>query len=154
MELTRRGFIQGAAAGAAAIAVVSAVPGAARAAPILISTPPVTAVAFHQILGAVRDVYSAEIFMAELPVMHFDQFTTREGDQLSIPKFNTIQQLPPTAFDDKAKALVAVQMDRKRSRSAMFSDSKRRSYFDFGGLMSRLGIRPPRGPISNTMPPP
>lgn len=154
MELTRRGFIQGAAAGAAVVAVVSVVPGPARAVPALISPAPVTAVAFHQILGAARDVYSADIFMQALPVMHFDQLTTREGDILSIPRFNTIQSLPPNKVSEGIKARVAVEMDRKRSRAQMFSSQKRRTYFDFGGLMSRWGIIPPRGPTLNTMPPP
>lgn len=154
MELTRRGFIQGAAAGAAVVAVVSVVPGPARAVPALISPAPVTAVAFHQIMGAVRDVYSAEIYMKALPVYRFDQFTTREGEIITTPDLSSIQCLPPNKVSEGIKARVAVEMDRRRSRAQMFSSQKRRTYFDFGGLMSRWGIIPPRGPTLNTMPPP
>lgn len=148
MELTRRGFIQGAAAGAAVVAVASVVaPAVAAPGSALISPAPVTAVAFHQILGAVRDVYSAEIYMRALPVYRFDQFTTREGEILTTPDLSSIQRLPPTAFEgvnrrteeltaiqSRIQARVAVEMDRKRSRAAMFSSKKRRTYFDFGWL--------------------
>ena len=147
MELTRRGFIQGAAAGAAVVVAVASVITPAVAAPGF-------TVPFHQIVGAFRDVDSSETWMSALAVHSFDQFTTQEGDQLSIPKFGIIQGLPPNKVSEGIEARVAVEMDRRRSRAAMFSDNKRRTYFDFGGLMSRWGIIPPRGPTLDTMPPP
>lgn len=57
---------------------------------------------FHNVLGAVRDVYSAEIYLSALPVMKIDQFTTKKselgaqpGMTIQLPKFSNIKRGGP-----------------------------------------------------------
>jgi len=57
---------------------------------------------FHNVLGAVRDVYSAEIYLSALPVMKLDQFTTKKselgvqpGMTIQLPKFSNIKRGGP-----------------------------------------------------------
>lgn len=57
---------------------------------------------FHNVLGAVRDVYSAEIYLTALPVMKLDQFTTKKselgvqpGMTIQLPKFSNIKRGGP-----------------------------------------------------------
>jgi N4-gp56 family major capsid protein len=54
---------------------------------------------FHNVLGAVRDVYSAEIYLSALPVMKFEQFTTKKSElgvqpglTIQLPKFSNIKR--------------------------------------------------------------
>lgn len=54
---------------------------------------------FNQLLLATRDVYSAEIWFAALPIMKFDQFTTKRselgvqpGRQIQIPRYGNIKR--------------------------------------------------------------
>ncbi len=54
---------------------------------------------FTQQVNAVRDVYSAEIFFAALPILKFDQFTTKKtelgaqpGRQIQMPKYGSIKR--------------------------------------------------------------
>src|SRR5579872_2943289 len=54
---------------------------------------------FQALLDATRDVYAAEIFFAALPVMKFDQFSTKRtelevqpGKQILIPKYGNIKR--------------------------------------------------------------
>lgn len=54
---------------------------------------------FHNVLGAVRDVFSAEIYLSALPVMKFEQFTTRKselgvqpGMTIQLPRFSNIRR--------------------------------------------------------------
>ena len=57
---------------------------------------------FHNVLGAVREVYSAEIYLSALPVMKLDQFTTKKselgaqpGMTINLPKFSNIKRGGP-----------------------------------------------------------
>lgn len=54
---------------------------------------------FSQQVNAVRDVYSAEIFFAAMPILKFDQFTTKKtelgsqpGRQIQMPKYGNIKR--------------------------------------------------------------
>jgi len=54
---------------------------------------------FTQQVAAVRDVYSAEIFFAALPILKFDQFTTKKtelgtqpGSTIQMPKYGNIKR--------------------------------------------------------------
>lgn len=67
--------------------------------PSQLNTAITTGPGFQQQLGAVRDVYSAEIWFAALPVMKFDQFTikktelgTQPGRTIVMPKMGGIRR--------------------------------------------------------------
>lgn len=58
-----------------------------------------TGAGFTQQVAAVRDVYSAEIFFAALPILKFDQFTTKKtelgtqpGSTIQMPKYGNIKR--------------------------------------------------------------
>lgn len=65
----------------------------------VLNTAVTTGAGFSQLVGAVRDVYSAEIWFAALPVLKFDQFTTKKtelgvqpGRVIVMPKFGSIKR--------------------------------------------------------------
>ena len=45
---------------------------------------------FHNVLGAVRDVYSAEIYLSALPVLKFEQFATKKSELGVQPGMNIL----------------------------------------------------------------
>jgi N4-gp56 family major capsid protein len=54
---------------------------------------------FHNVMGSVRDVYSAEIYLTALPVMKFEQFTTKKSElgvqpglTIQLPRFSSIKR--------------------------------------------------------------
>jgi N4-gp56 family major capsid protein len=58
--------------------------------------------AFHQLMDATRDVYSAEIWFSALPILKFDQFSTKKtelgvqpGRTIIIPKYGNIKRGGP-----------------------------------------------------------
>lgn len=67
--------------------------------PSVLNTAVATGAGFNQLIGATRDVYSAEIWFAALPVLKFDQFTTKKtelgvqpGRTILIPKYGNIKR--------------------------------------------------------------
>lgn len=67
--------------------------------PNVITTAVRTGAGFQALLDATRDVYSAEIFFNALPVMKFDQFSTKRtelevqpGKQILIPRYGNIKR--------------------------------------------------------------
>ncbi len=67
--------------------------------PSVLNTAVASGAGFNQLLDATRDVYSAEIWFAALPVLKFDQFTTKKtelgvqpGRQILIPKYGNIKR--------------------------------------------------------------
>jgi N4-gp56 family major capsid protein len=67
--------------------------------PSVLNTAITTGPGFQQQLGAVRDVFSAEIWFAALPVMKFDQFTikktelgTQPGRTIVMPKIGGLRR--------------------------------------------------------------
>lgn len=65
----------------------------------VLNTAVAQGVGFNQVYGAVRDVYSAEIWFAALPVMKFDDFTTKKtelgvqpGIQINMPKMGNLKR--------------------------------------------------------------
>src|ERR1039457_5657210 len=67
--------------------------------PSTINTALTTGPGFSTLANAVRDVFSAEIWFAALPVMKFDQFSTKKtelgvqpGRQIQLPKMNNIKR--------------------------------------------------------------
>ena len=65
----------------------------------VLNTAVTTGAGFSQQVNAVRDVYSAEIFFAALPILKFDQFTTKKtelgvqaGRQIQLPKYGNIKR--------------------------------------------------------------
>lgn len=58
--------------------------------PSVLNTAVTQGAGFNQVMGAVRDVYSAEIFFSALPIMKFDQFTTKKTE-LGVQRGRTIQ---------------------------------------------------------------
>lgn len=67
--------------------------------PSVLNTAVATGAGFNQLLDATRDVFSAEIWFAALPVLKFDQFTTKKtelgvqpGRTILIPKYGNIKR--------------------------------------------------------------
>jgi N4-gp56 family major capsid protein len=67
--------------------------------PSVLNTAITTGPGFQQQVSAVRDVFSAEIWFAALPVMKFDQFTmkktelgTQQGRTIQMPRFGGIRR--------------------------------------------------------------
>ncbi len=67
--------------------------------PSVMNTGSVSGAGFQQLLGAIRDVYSAEIQFAALPNLRFDQFATRKeelgqqpGQRIVMPKMGSIKR--------------------------------------------------------------
>lgn len=67
--------------------------------PSVLNTAVATGAGFNQMLDATRDVFSAEIWFAALPVLKFDQFTTKKtelgvqpGKTILIPKYGNIKR--------------------------------------------------------------
>jgi len=67
--------------------------------PSVLNTAVASGAGFNQLLDATRDVYSAEIWFAALPVLKFDQFTTKKtelgvqpGRTILIPKYGNIKR--------------------------------------------------------------
>lgn len=67
--------------------------------PSVLNTAAAQGAGFNQILEATRDVYSAEIWFAALPIMKFDQFSTKRtelgvqpGRQIQIPRYGNIKR--------------------------------------------------------------
>jgi N4-gp56 family major capsid protein len=67
--------------------------------PSVLNTAVATGAGFSQQVSAVRDVYSAEIWFAALPVLKFDQFSTKKtelgvqpGRTINIPRYNNIKR--------------------------------------------------------------
>lgn len=65
----------------------------------VLNTAAAQGASFHNVLGAVRDVYSAEIYLSALPVMKFEQFTTKKselgiqpGMAIQLPRFSNIKR--------------------------------------------------------------
>lgn len=64
-----------------------------------LNTANTTGAGFTQQVNAVRDVYSAEIFFAALPILKFDQFTTKKtelgtqpGKTIQMPRYGAIKR--------------------------------------------------------------
>ena len=91
---------------------------------------PLGAASFHQVLGAVRDVFSAEIYMKALPVMKFGQLTTR--------RHGFIQRQEDEEWENNLKAArMACRMDAERVMALpapKLNLTKRRRFFDLGWL--------------------
>ncbi len=67
--------------------------------PSVLNTAVANGPGFNQLLDATRDVYSAEIWFAALPVLKWDQFTTKKtelgvqpGKTIQIPKYGNIKR--------------------------------------------------------------
>jgi N4-gp56 family major capsid protein len=67
--------------------------------PSVLSTAVANGAGFNQMLDATRDVFSAEIWFAAMPIMKFDQFTTKKtelgtqpGKTIQIPKYGNIKR--------------------------------------------------------------
>lgn len=67
--------------------------------PSLMNSATASGAGFQAVVGAVRDVYSAEIIFMALPNLRFDQFATRKtelgiqpGQQIVIPKFGDVKR--------------------------------------------------------------
>ena len=65
----------------------------------VINTANASGAGFSQQVNAVRDVYSAEIFYGALPILKFDQFTTKKtelgvqpGAQIQMPRYGNIKR--------------------------------------------------------------
>lgn len=65
----------------------------------VLNTAIATGAGFSQLLDAVRDVFSAEIWFAALPILKFDQFTTKKtelgvqpGRTIQIPRYGNIKR--------------------------------------------------------------
>lgn len=65
----------------------------------VLNTAVAQGIGFNQLYNAVRDVYSAEIWFTALPVMKFDEFTTKKtelgvqpGMQINMPKMGNIKR--------------------------------------------------------------
>lgn len=65
----------------------------------VINTAVATGAGFNQVLAATRDVFSAEIWFSALPILKFDQFTTKKtelgvqpGRIIQIPKYSNIKR--------------------------------------------------------------
>ncbi len=65
----------------------------------VMNTATVSGQGFNQLLSAIRDVYSAEIYFSALPALRFDQFATRKeelgqqpGAKIVMPKAGTIKR--------------------------------------------------------------
>jgi len=132
MSLTRRQFIQ---TTSTAAAVAAAAPALPAPAPHVIGPVPYTGLHdFSKVLGAVRDVYSDEIFFAALPVMKpvMKLDALRARPKICIPKFNRIS--------DHAAADMACRGDAERASSGRYAQWSRRprTYFDFGNLGGRF----------------
>ena len=126
MTLTRRSFFRGAATGALIVAAAPILPAPAIAR--VVTSPgivPMLAPVGPDGWAQMLGAVRNGIYTRVYPIMRFDQFVTRHDELFT----------------------------RARPRPRL-SPNRRRSYFDFGGLMSRCGIIPPRGPTLNTMPPP
>lgn len=67
--------------------------------PSVLNTATATGVGFNAMSSAARDVYSAEIWFAALPVMKFDQFSTKKtelgvqpGKTINLPKYGNLKR--------------------------------------------------------------
>lgn len=67
--------------------------------PSVLNTAVANGAGFNQLLDATRDVFSAEIWFSALPVLKWDQFTTKKtelgvqpGKTIQIPKYGTIKR--------------------------------------------------------------
>jgi len=67
--------------------------------PSVLNTAVANGAGFNQLLDATRDVYSAEIWFSALPILKFDQFTTKKtelgvqpGRTIQIPKYGSIKR--------------------------------------------------------------
>jgi N4-gp56 family major capsid protein len=67
--------------------------------PSVLNTATASGAGFNQLMDATRDVYSAEIFFSALPILKFDQFTTKKtelgvqpGRTIILPKFGQIKR--------------------------------------------------------------
>jgi hypothetical protein len=67
--------------------------------PSVLNTAVANGVGFNQLLDATRDVFSAEIWFSALPVLKWDQFTTKKtelgvqaGKTIQIPKYGNIKR--------------------------------------------------------------
>lgn len=67
--------------------------------PSVLNTAVQNGAGFNQLLDATRDVYSAEIWFSALPILKFDQFTTKKtelgvqpGRTIQIPKYGSIKR--------------------------------------------------------------
>lgn len=67
--------------------------------PSVLNTAVAQGAGFNQLLSATRDVFSAEIWFAALPIMKFDQFTTKRtelgvqpGKTIQIPRYGNIKR--------------------------------------------------------------
>lgn len=67
--------------------------------PNVLNTAVATGAGFNQLLAATRDVFSAEIWFTALPILKFDQFTTKRtelgvqpGRQIQIPRYGNIKR--------------------------------------------------------------
>lgn len=67
--------------------------------PNVLNTAVATGPGFNQLLAATRDVFSAEIWFTALPILKFDQFTTKRtelgvqpGRQIQIPRYGNIKR--------------------------------------------------------------
>lgn len=65
----------------------------------VLNTTTQTGVGYSQQVNSVREVFSAEIYFSALPVLKFDQFSTKKtelgtqpGKQINLPKMNNIQR--------------------------------------------------------------
>ena len=90
----------------------------------MIRSAPVVAMGaagFAAVLHAVKDVYSSEIFLRALPVMHLDQFTTRK--ECRQPPWDQVVEPEVLEIEQRIRTRVAAITNPGRNR---------RSYFDFG----------------------
>lgn len=67
--------------------------------PSVLNTASTTGAGFSQQVNAIRDVYSAEIWFAALPILKFDQFSTKKtelgvqpGRTIQLPKYGSIKR--------------------------------------------------------------
>ena len=76
----------------------------------VMNTAQATGAGFSQQINAVRDVYSAEIFFSALPILKFDQFTTKKtelgvqpGTQIQMPRYGNIKRGGKLTEGDRMK---------------------------------------------------
>lgn len=133
MTLTRRSFFGKAATGAAVIAavpilgssLVAPVACVGKGWPVRVPVGLMSNATIITILAATRDVYSAEIYRAALPIMKLDQFRNpKQG--VVIPRF---KQIDPEVLEieRQIRARVAARMLPGRSRR----------FFDFSWLRGK-----------------
>lgn len=67
--------------------------------PSVLNTAVATGAGFNQLVNATRDVFSAELWFAALPVLKFDQFSTKKtelgvqpGKTIQIPKYGNLKR--------------------------------------------------------------